>query len=434
MTDPTQTAPNFTVADQWTADIDGSCVNGDLRLATEAADATRWRIDDWKKGESVCAGQVPNNGFTNISLLEVLDWNLAEFGISTAGLEDWCSRAEDAAPAAYEAAEEREREARESAGFPGRLASDMRRETPDEVDYLIPNLLAPGWTIKNAGREKLGKGTFTIYLVGKLERNEDTVFGDAPGRSVTSVILTEEPRESMSEKLDLFSVEKARIIEGWELAGMSWEEKVDALVEVALREGHGLIFADNVSRTAGIEDEAGTELARAVEYLSDRVRGNRIAAWVDHHHKKGAGSDEDKSRGSTSIGGALDVNLDMFRIKGKPKSRERKLTARGRMRATIWEKFIELNEEGTDYALCGKPAEPQRDEADEQKALMDRMKLVELCETTRREFATKLGVSDSTARNRLDALVEEGHATVEKEKRDRNWVKVYRPVSAEEDE
>lgn len=422
--DPTQAAPNFTAAERWSTDADGVCVSGDLRLAAADDDPTRWLVADARTSSPVCGGSVPNPGYTEYGLLAVLDWNLAEFGVGVLGLDEWCAAAEDRAAVAYVELEDREREDRERPALPGRLARDLTNESPAEIDWLVPGLVAPGWTVKVAAREKVGKGTLAQYVIGSLERGEETCFGPT-SRPATAVILTEEPPESMVEKLRLFGVEQARVVYNWELASKTWEEKVGALVEIAVTEGRALVFVDNISRAAGIEDEAGTELARAIEYLQDRCRADRLAAWIDHHHRKGSGSDENMSRGSTSIAGAADINVDMFR---RGKGRVRRLKSLGRLRATTWEKLVELSEDGTAYAVVADDLEVAPDE--DADHLADRLIVAQRGELTVSEFEGIAGVSKSSARRRLEALVAAGEATVAKPGEDGNEGKasVYRPV------
>lgn len=236
--------------------------------------------------------------------------------------------------------------------FPGRTAGQLLEDVPEEVDWLIPGIVAPGWTIKLAAREKTGKGTLVWYLISCLERGEPTVFG--PGRSepVTTFVLTEEPDESTREKVAAYGVEHARIVGGHEFAGLTWTEKVARISESAEASGAGLVFVDNVSRAAGIEDESGPELGHRAAELADSLRARGIAGIIDHHHKKGAGNIADKSRGGTALAGAMDVNVEMEAVGGTG-SRQRKLTARGRLRATNWERTIELSVDGTDYAQVG---------------------------------------------------------------------------------
>ena len=173
---------------------------------------------------------------------------------------------------------------------------------------------------------------------------------------------------------------------------------------------------DNVSRASGIEDEGGVELARAVETLIDATRGARLSCVVDHHHKKGNDSLENKSRGGTGVAGAMDVNLELTRV-GDWTSRRRTLSARGRLQATIWEKTIELTEDGKDYRLVEEPTTQTTDDA-EAMLLHDRMTLAGLArehggKVTARQYAGAIRKSKDTAARRLDALADAGYATKE---------------------
>jgi hypothetical protein len=299
---------------------------------------------------------------------------------------------------------------------------------PEEPDWIVPGLLARRWAVKLAGREKDGKGTLVYYLLGHLERGESTVFGPATN-PVTALVYTEEPDESVREKIEAFGLERARIVYGYELAVVeSWREKVNVLVETAVAEGHGILFVDNVSRATSVEDENGVEFARAVEILIDAARAAGLTCVLDHHHKKGKDRLENKSRGSTGVAGAMDVNLEMSHV-GDWTSRRRKLNARGRLRATIWEKTVELNEAGTDYAVVAD-GEAERDTEAEREAeqLGDLVLLRALASenggsVTSRQFADRVRVSRSTAERRLRELAETGDVIRQAERgRPTRWV------------
>jgi len=94
----------------------------------------------------------------------------------------------------------------------GRTFADLRIATPDATDYIVPGFIVPGWATKLAGREKGGKGTFMYYLLGKMERGEDTVFG--PTKKTTALVVTEEPIESVEEKATAFGLERGQSLEG----------------------------------------------------------------------------------------------------------------------------------------------------------------------------------------------------------------------------
>lgn len=283
----------------------------------------------------------------------------------------------------------------------GRTAAELLAETPAKIDWLIPGVLARGWAIKIAAREKVGKGTLIAYLIGALERGHGTVFGPAT-EPVTALILTEEPPDSVREKIAAFGIERAEVVYGWELAPLPWEEKVSWVSDRAAERGDGLVFLDNVSRSAAVDDEAGTELARKAEVLFDALRARGIACIIDHHHRKAQGRIEDKSRGTTALAGAVENNLDLEKPGSDPLTRNRRVTSLGRVAATRWVRTIALSEDGTDYELVA--------DADAPQSVADRKRLEKFAEhpegVTVAEFANAIEASEATARRVLDDYAE----------------------------
>lgn len=283
---------------------------------------------------------------------------------------------------------------------------------PDTAtDWLIPGFAKRGWATKVGGREKIaGKGTLITHLLGKLERGEPTVFGEAADSPVSALIVTEEPEDSLREKLEAANIQRARVLYSYELASLrDWEQKTQLMVKLALTDGHGIVFVDNTSRQAGIEDEAGVEFARAVETLADNCRAAGLALVIDVHHKKGADSIENKTRGGTGVQGAVDVNVEVERV-GKNGSRRRRLTAFGRVRASHWVKLIELSDDGKEYSLVEDDTKTEVD-SDAQRLWTDDQALQRLGRCGWQYFAKEIGVRDSrTAKTRLTALVETGRA------------------------
>lgn len=285
----------------------------------------------------------------------------------------------------------------------GRTAAELLADVPEDPVWLIPGVLPVGWSIGIAGREKIGKGTWIFFLLGGLERD-----------GTSSYIVSEEPVESLREKVQAFGLTRSRIVQGWEVNrdAPSWVERVNLIVADALADGHRVVFLDNVSRTTGITDESGVELARAVEVLQNACRAAGLTPICDFHHKKGRASIDDKFRGGTAVPGSLDIIIDMERV-GPRGSRKRRLTSRGRLRTTIWERVVELSEDGTTYsdvddtptlgeALAAYPADSRE--------TYDYKLLVSIGTADVKAFAEKIDRTTDTARRRLNDLVEAGLA------------------------
>lgn len=288
----------------------------------------------------------------------------------------------------------------------GRTAAELLAEVPEEPAWIIPGLIARPWTVKVAAREKTGKGTFIALMLGAVERGEDTIFGPAT-EPTTALIYTEEPEDSIREKIADAGLQRATVLYGWELGGLDWNGKVDALIDRAREDGHGIIFVDNVSRAAGVEDEAGTELARRVETLSEAAKKHGLAVIIDHHHRKAAGKTEDKSRGGTALAGACDNNVEMERVGTDWDSRVRRLSSRGRVKATHWTRTVALNDDGTGYEVVADADAPQDGRL---RRRLRALRGAGDAGVDAAAFADLTGVSTETARRDLHDLASEGWA------------------------
>ena len=239
-------------------------------------------------------------------------------------------------------------------------AADIIESVPPEPEWLVPGLLAPGWCLMVSSREKTGKGTLVSYLLGAIEHGADTVFGEASSRRMTALYFTEEPIDAIAEKARYQHMQDSNYLFAWDLPPeilnlpkkewKRWSAVVQVLINTAKEHGHEIIFIDNISRHAQIEDEGGTELARATEVAASAAKRAGLTLIVDHHHRKSGGDMRDRSRGGTGTAGSVDVSLSMDRGKTQA-DRKRDLVCIGRIKATNWEKTIELNEDWSDYTL-----------------------------------------------------------------------------------
>ena len=162
---------------------------------------------------------------------------------------DGCGVFENTRAASHESPQPVMVEVPDAALVIGRSARQLRDAPGGRIEWLIPGFAARGWAVLIAGREKTaGKGTLVSYLLSRLERGEPTVFGDVAPGPVTALIYTEEPQDSLAEKLDAFGLEEATVVFHWELAKLSWPQKIAWLIGAALDAGHKIIYVDNISR------------------------------------------------------------------------------------------------------------------------------------------------------------------------------------------
>lgn len=285
----------------------------------------------------------------------------------------------------------------------GRTARSLRDTTPVEPDWLVPGILGLGMATELNGREKTGKGWFETYLLGRLEQGVPTLFG--PGNvdgAASALIYTEEPEYSLREKMEAFDVERAFIVYHWELAMMTWPQKVDWLAKATLDKGAQCLFVDNISSATGVDDENGVALARSVEPLTQKAKEHNIALLYDRHQRKSGGQVEDLSRGGTALAGAVDQIVAMMKADGN----ERKLKSWGRLWHHNWERTVELTEDHRDFRDLGN--------ADWRVT-----RLRERGDWTAAEFADHIKVSVDSARMYLEGCE---HVERRQERRGRAYV------------
>ena len=251
-----------------------------------------------------------------------------------------------------------------------------------------------------------------MYLLSKLERGEETVFGPAYGRPVTATCLIAEPPPALKEKVERFEPKLGWSIYQHQLSGMTWAQQWAYLVKCATLRGDEIIFIDDISRATGIESESDVDLARATEpFLSECIRVG-ITVILLMHQKKGRSSKRDAHRGTTALPAACNIVIGMFKD-GGPKSHKRQLHSEGHYRSTFWTRGIEQNEAGTDYTAY--EVADAEDDGNEQREAAERMsdhfKLSGMGSATVAEFALMIGKSRDTARGRLNQLVKAGKAS-----------------------
>jgi AAA domain len=325
--------------------------------------------------------------------------------------------------------------ARPPVGSLGRSAATLLSEVPVAVNWLIPGLMGPGWSVKVAAREKVGKGVFCAYLLGCLERGEPTVFG--PSTQATALVYTEEPEDAIREKIADAGLLRASIVDGYALAGLSWGAKVEALVDEAVFYGHKIIYIDNLSRATGVsgDEENNNTLGRLTGELGDRAKAAGLGGvLLNHHHKKGGDSIWDKSRGGTALAAAVDVEVAMEEV-GGTLDRRRRLSARGRMSATRWVMGIELADDRRQYVQVDIPESTRRvDKA--ALALQHDFALLDGYEhpVTAKEFSVHFpGMAVNTVKAHLGRLVDAGCASRDDEYRETRWAPINCQPSREFD-
>jgi hypothetical protein len=245
----------------------------------------------------------------------------------------------------------------------GELISDVRARPEGAEAWLIPGLIRQGGVTLLAGREKTGgKSTLMAFLLGALERDDPTLFGEPAGRSIRTVWVTEEPEYSLREKGDQFGLRDTLVlpIHHWgAVAAMStFAQRLELIELLAKAGGYEHVVIDPLSRIAEVDDEAGTELGKRAGEASAMAQRSGLAVTILHHANKADGRrPEDAVRGSTSLAAACE-QVVVLQVKWPAKSpRDRMLTSFGRVRSQVWRKRIRLDDDGEGYTKVSTDAE-----------------------------------------------------------------------------
>ena len=172
---------------------------------------------------------------------------------------------------------------------------------------IVPRLAWAGRSTLLAAREKAGKSTLTGYLTAAVS-NGTPFLGEPCQRGTVLVIGLEEFIGDTARRLRHFEADATRVFLVDRFAGdpsirpeefRAHVEAVDpqlVIIDSLTAYSHGQIQDDNNA----------TQMAKVVQPLTDVVHQLGIALILIHHAAKGNG----KYRGSTAIGGGVDVVVE----------------------------------------------------------------------------------------------------------------------------
>ena len=187
-------------------------------------------------------------------------------------------------------------------------------QTPSRPDWLWEGYLAPGSITVFHGDPKAGKSTLLYGLLGALESG--TPFAGSLTRKTNAIVLSEEPDDTISEKVRRFGAWSHHIIKSEMTYGIEWVSLVDWAADQAIANGSGMIMVDTFARMSQIRDEeendAGAVLARLAPLQRAASRGLSILLVV--HSRKSGGRHGLGVRGSSALPGAANVIVELQRV------------------------------------------------------------------------------------------------------------------------
>lgn len=157
-------------------------------------------------------------------------------------------------------------------------------------------------------------------------------------------------------------------------ANIPWPEIVDQAIGHALRHELGVLVIDTFGQWCGLsgesENSAGA-VVEAIQPLTLAAAGDGLAVCVIAHQRKTAGDHGDAIRGSNALAGAVDVVVELERVKGDDAARVLRSTSR--FTSTPTQLVIRLS--AGRYQACGTLADVTRDTGDQR--ILDALRAVD---------------------------------------------------------
>jgi len=293
-----------------------------------------------------------------------------------------------------------------------RTAREIGETTPATVPWVVMWFLVLGAVTELDGKIKAaGKTTFLMWMIRCIL--DGLPFLSQPTTKAKVVLLTEQGDSSLRVALaraGLLERDDLIVLSYCDARSLTWAEIVDAAVTKAEEIGARVLAVDTLSQFARFKGEGENTSGDgqdAIEPLQVAAAEHNLAV-IDLRHEKKADADiGDAARGSTAIGGAVDVILSLRRVKSlRPTIRS--LRSLSRFDETPPELLVEVTDHG--YVIVDpEEAKKLKSEADRQK-LANALPPEPEAALSAAEIATAAGVGHKTAVAILNALVEEAVA------------------------
>jgi hypothetical protein len=291
-----------------------------------------------------------------------------------------------------------------------RSAREVADMTPAQVPWVARPWLVEACVTEVDGKIKEAGKTTWLTILGRAVLDGRDFLGQPTTKSPV-VYLTEQSNVSFREALrraDLLDREDFMILSLHETMRMNFQNVMAAAVRKALEIGAKVIVVDTLARWARLrgdmENSAG-DAAEAVRPLREAAANHGLAIVFARHERKAGGPVGDAARGSSAIGGEVDIILSLRRPVGHA-STVREIQTLSRFDETPEHLLIELTPDG--YVALGNRAAIEREDAAE-----DVLRILPLAEATAmtiREIQLRTGRSRSDLQRILTLL--EGAGTV----------------------
>ncbi|MGH7686365.1 MAG: AAA family ATPase [Candidatus Dormibacteria bacterium] len=239
-------------------------------------------------------------------------------------------------------------DANDARSLPWQTAAELTAKVPEAIEWLWREYLAFGTVAELDAKLKTGKTTFVGLLLHSILEGVPFL-----GRKVSScpvVYLTEEGARtfrSLLVRTRLGGRHDLHVLSKRQVPGLAWQQLVDAARERVRETGARLVVVDTLGKLAGFTDDAENVSGPAMQAMTPLqalASQLNIAVLVLRHDRKSGGEVGESARGSSAIGGDVDVILQLTRVGGDGHERQRCLRTLSRFDETPAELTIELSD------------------------------------------------------------------------------------------
>ncbi len=287
-------------------------------------------------------------------------------------------------------------------------AREIAEATPEEVEWLITELVAIGAVTEVTAPIKTGKTEFLMRAVRAILDGRPFLSRDTLRTRV--VYCPEQPAASLRAGLaraGLLDTDDLIMLSWSTTGGTDWPAIVAAAVGECERRGARLLVVDTLSRFASLQGTSENDAGAADEAMAPLQRAAAQAGLgviVARHERKGGGPVEEAGRGSSAFGGAADILLNLRRPEGNQRKTIRVLRGLSRFDTVPDELMIELTEEG--YVALGDRSALVA--AETRRALLDLLPSDPDAALGTEELQESLKAPRTTIQRELKDLVTEG--------------------------
>jgi AAA domain len=195
-------------------------------------------------------------------------------------------------------------------------APEIAAQEDYEVSWVWDGFLARGTTTLVAGVPKVGKSTLYFDLIEAMECGEP--FLDRATTKTGALILSEEPGITLRDKAEGLP-DTVHVLLWEKNHQIPYSILIRKAVEYCLENGLGLLVIDSFARWSRVEESDPQEMLAALKPLQEAADAG-LAVLIVHHHRKAAGTDGERMRGSNALTGAVATFIDLERRKGVSKN------------------------------------------------------------------------------------------------------------------